>query len=98
MHFSIGGIEVAVIVDDDDFELPSDRFLPSLDKAALEPDRHWLEPEFLRFDRDVLRCAIQSFVLRLDGRTVLVDSCIGEHKDRPQIPAWHRRSGTGWLD
>jgi glyoxylase-like metal-dependent hydrolase (beta-lactamase superfamily II) len=98
MQFSIGGIEVAVIVDDDDFELPSDSFLPTLDRAALEPDRHWLEPEFLRVDRDVLRCAIQSFVLRLDGRTVLVDSCIGEHKDRPQIPAWHRRSGTGWLD
>ena len=98
MHFSIGGIEVAVIVDEDDFGLPLSAFLPELDVATLEPDRHWLDPEFVRLDRDLLRCAIQSFVLRLDGRTVVVDTCIGEHKDRPQIPAWHRRSGTGWLN
>jgi glyoxylase-like metal-dependent hydrolase (beta-lactamase superfamily II) len=72
--------------------------LPELDLAALTPDRHWLEPEFVEIDRDRLRCAVQSFVLKLDGRTIIVDTCIGEHKDRTAIPAWHRRSGTGWLE
>ena len=48
--------------------------------------------------RGILKCAIQSFVLRTDGRTILVDSCVGEGKDRPEIPAWSRRPGTGFLD
>src|SRR5262245_41143022 len=98
MRFTIGGIEVAVIVDDDDFALPLRTILPGLDIAALEPERHWLEPEFVEIERNRLRCAVQSFVLKLDERTIIVDTCIGEHKDRTAIPAWHRRSGTGWLE
>lgn len=97
MHFTIGGIEVAAIVDDDDFQLPLGTLLPGVDVAALEAERHWLEPEFVELDRNRLRFAVQSFVLRLDGRTVIIDTCIGEHKDRTAIPAWHRRSGSGWL-
>jgi glyoxylase-like metal-dependent hydrolase (beta-lactamase superfamily II) len=26
------------------------------------------------------------------------DTCIGEHKDRPEFPAWDQRSGSGFLD
>jgi len=48
--------------------------------------------------RNNLRCAIQTFVLHLDSRNILVATCIGEHKERPEIPAWNERSGTGWLD
>ena len=98
MRFAIGEIQITVIVDDGDFLLPLRAFLPSLDLAALEPHRHLLEPDFVDLGRNNLRCAIQSFVLHLDGRNVLVDTCIGEHKKRPEIPAWNERSGTGWLD
>ena len=57
-----------------------------------------LEPDFLDFGRDIVKFAVQSFVVRAGGRTVLVDTCIGEGKDRPDIPVWHRRRGTGFLE
>jgi glyoxylase-like metal-dependent hydrolase (beta-lactamase superfamily II) len=98
LHFAIGDIEVAVIVDDDDFPLPLRAFLPQLDLAAIEPRYDPIAPEFVDLDRDRLRCAIQSFALKLDRRTILVDACIGERKDRPEIPVWSQRSRTGWLD
>jgi glyoxylase-like metal-dependent hydrolase (beta-lactamase superfamily II) len=98
MRFAIGEIVVDAIVDDDDFELPLHEFLPGLDLAALGDHRGLLEPEFIDVGRNVLKCAIQTFVLRVAGRTVLIDACIGEHKDRPEIPAWHQRSGTGFLE
>jgi len=98
MRFAIGEIPVSVIVDDDDFPLPLRTFLPDVDPAMLAPHRDLLEPDFVGSGGETIRCAIQSFVLQLDGRTILIDACIGEHKDRPEIPAWHRRSGTGWLD
>ena len=98
MRFLIGEVIVAVVVDDDDFELPLRDFLPGLDLPALDQHRGLLEPDFVDLGRDVLKCAVQTFVLRLGGRTILVDTCIGEHKDRPEIPVWNRRSGTGFLD
>ena len=63
--------------------------------AALGQDRNVFEPEFIDVGRKVLRCAIQTFVLRLAGRIFLVDTCIGEHKDRTEISAWNQRSGYG---
>jgi glyoxylase-like metal-dependent hydrolase (beta-lactamase superfamily II) len=98
VRFAIGDIEVAVIADDDDFPLPLRAFLPGLDLAAIERGRDPIAPDFVDLARDRLRCAIQSFALKLDGRTILVDACIGEHKDRPEIRVWNQHSGTGWLD
>jgi hypothetical protein len=34
----------------------------------------------------------------VNGRTILVDTCIGEQKDRLEIPAWNQRHGTGFLE
>ena len=76
VRFALGDATVDVIVDDDDFELPLVSFLPGLDLGALEPDRAWLEPDFVDLARGVLKCAVQIFVLRLGSRTILVDTCI----------------------
>jgi hypothetical protein len=53
------------------------------DHGELSEQRRLLEPDLVDLGRKVLKCAIQTFVLRLAGRTILVDTCIGEHKDRP---------------
>jgi hypothetical protein len=37
-------------------------------------------------------------VLRTGGRTILIDSCIGDDRDRPQVPVWNQRHNTGFLD
>jgi glyoxylase-like metal-dependent hydrolase (beta-lactamase superfamily II) len=97
MRFAIGNVAVDVLVDDD-FTLPLADFLPGLDVGALTAERGSLDPDFVDLERGVLICAIQTFVLRFGGRTILVDTCIGEHKCRPGIPAWDRRPGTGFLD
>ncbi|TDH61004.1 MBL fold metallo-hydrolase [Dankookia rubra] len=98
MRFAIEEVCVDVIVDDDDFELPLSGSLPGCDGLRLMQHRKLLEPDFLDLERDIVRFAVQSFVLRTHGRTILVDTCIGEQKDRPEIPAWHQRRGTGFLD
>ena len=98
MRFAIGDATVDVIVDDDDFGLPLSEFLPGYDRSLIEAHRSTLEPVFIDLARDVAKHAIQSFVVRTGGRTLLIDACIGEHKDIPEIPAWHRRRGSGFLD
>jgi len=98
MRFSIGRVQVTVIVDDGDFQHPLRRFLPDLDVAALDEHRGLLEPAFVDIGHDILRCPIQTFVLNLEGRIVVVDTCVGEHKSCPEFPTWNRRSSTGFLD
>ena len=34
--------------------------------------------------------SFQSFVVHHAGRTLLVDTCNGNHKERPDMPRWHR--------
>jgi glyoxylase-like metal-dependent hydrolase (beta-lactamase superfamily II) len=98
MRFTIGEVRVDVIIDDDDFELPLGHFLPGSDTRHLIQHSGVLEPEFLDFDRDVVKFAVQSFLVRVNGRALLIDTCIGEQKDRPEIPVWHQRRGTGFLE
>jgi glyoxylase-like metal-dependent hydrolase (beta-lactamase superfamily II) len=98
MRFAIGGLIVDVVVDDDDFQLPLEQFLPGIDTSCLGRHRDVLEPDFLDLARQIVRFAVQTFVIRVDQRTLLVDTCIGEHKDRPEIPAWHQRHNTSFLE
>jgi glyoxylase-like metal-dependent hydrolase (beta-lactamase superfamily II) len=98
MRFAIGEAVVDVIVDDDDFEVPLSDFLPGSDPGALARHVAVLEPDFLDLARDRLKLAVQSFVVRTGGRTILVDSCIGDDRDRPDLPRWNQRHATGFLN
>jgi glyoxylase-like metal-dependent hydrolase (beta-lactamase superfamily II) len=45
-----------------------------------------LAPDFRNPDDDAYHCAIQSWVLRSEGRTIVVDTGAGNDRDRPQVP------------
>lgn len=49
--------------------------------------RDWLTPTFVGSDGGY-RAAIQTWVLRRGGLTVLVDTGVGNDRDRPQVPAF----------
>ena len=85
MRFSVGDVTVDIIVDDDDFELSLSTFLPGSDERSLAERRSLLEPDFLDLGRDVVKFAVQTFALRADGRTIVIDTCIGQNKNRPEI-------------
>jgi glyoxylase-like metal-dependent hydrolase (beta-lactamase superfamily II) len=98
MRFAIGDAIVDIIIDDDNFALPLSQFLPGCDPKVIEAHRGTLEPDFLDLAEHLVKFAIQSFVLRVEGRTLLIDTCIGEGKDCPEIPAWHQRRESGYLE
>jgi glyoxylase-like metal-dependent hydrolase (beta-lactamase superfamily II) len=37
--------------------------------------------------------SFHSYLVDTPGGRLLVDSCVGDHKERPLIPQWHRRQG-----
>ncbi|MGE0221340.1 MBL fold metallo-hydrolase [Mycolicibacterium sp.] len=55
-----------------------------------------LEPLFWDRGADEWKIAIQTWVIQVDGLTVLVDTGAGNDRDRPHMPPLHRLS-TGYL-
>lgn len=98
MRFGIGDVRVDSISDFERTELPLAKIFPEADRARLATRRDVLEPLHLDLARDMVLLCIQLFVLRVAGRTVLIDPCVGEHKDRPAPPDWNQRQATGFLD
>ena len=73
------------------FRTPADIF-PDATDALVAPHLSWMLPEFMDAASRKLLFSFQSFVVRTPRLTILVDACIGNHKDRPGRPAWHRQN------
>jgi glyoxylase-like metal-dependent hydrolase (beta-lactamase superfamily II) len=64
-------------------------FFPDLTAERLEENRAWLEPVFVDPASQKVNLCIQSYVVRTPHHTILIDSCVGNHKPRPSRPMWH---------
>ena len=52
------------------------------------------DPRLYDRERNLLVMSFHSIVVRTPGCTILVDSCVGNDKERPRNPHWHQRRGT----
>ena len=75
---------------------PAD-FFPESPEGAWDEHRSWLAPDFWNPATNECFAAIQTWLLRSEGRTILVDTGVGNHKDRPYAPVWSRLD-TEFLD
>ncbi|GAA0934589.1 MBL fold metallo-hydrolase [Pseudonocardia zijingensis] len=73
------------------------QFFPDSPEGSWDEHRHWLEPDFWDAENDECRTALQTWLLRSEGRTILVDTGVGNHKERPYAPVWSRLD-TDFLD
>ena len=96
-RWHIGDVAVAAIADIDPFDLPLTRIFPTADAGALEPHRGLIVPDHLDAAMTTVHLAVQAYLLQVDGLCILVDTCVGEHKPRPNRPDWHQRKTSGFL-
>lgn len=60
--------------------------LPDTPPEVWEADRSWLSPDFWDPETGAYEAVVQTWVLRSAGRTILIDTGVGNDRDRPQIP------------
>jgi len=72
-------------------------FFPDLTADRLDENRSWLEPLALDPATGLIVLCIQSYVVRTPHHTILIDSCVGNHKARPTRPFWHMRDDPTYL-
>src|SRR6202051_1437749 len=77
-------------------------FLPVHDLAGLTPDllaenRQWLRDSGAIDASDTLILCFQSYVVVPRNHTILIDSCIGNDKPRPQRPKWNQKTDDTYM-
>ncbi|MGY0071660.1 MBL fold metallo-hydrolase [Streptomyces sp. QTS137] len=69
-------------------EMTPETFFPESSKEIWEAGDKWLAPHFLDSETNIVNSAIQTWLLRSEGKTILVDTGVGNHKERPYAPVW----------
>ncbi|MGO9510937.1 MAG: MBL fold metallo-hydrolase [Mycobacterium sp.] len=67
------------------FDLPS-RCFPDTPPSGWEDNADLLVPDFFDPDTDKWHIAVQSWVIEVDGLTVVVDTGVGNDRQRPHMP------------
>ena len=91
----IGDIRVRALVDLDGYPLDLGFVFPDAKLEDVAPHRSWLEPTYLQGNE--IRLVIRTVVMEVDGRNILIDACVGEHKERPTRPLFNKRTDTDFL-
>ena len=80
--FSFGDISVTRIVEMEMPMLGATEFFPDWDPRAVEPHRDWMVPRHFDPVSGNVVINIQAFLIRTPHHTILVDTCVGNHKPR----------------
>lgn len=69
-----------------------EEILPDTPVANWNEHRAWLAPHFWTPETNAWLCHVQTWVIRVAGQTILVDTGVGNDRERPGTPAfahWH---------
>lgn len=67
-----------------------DFVLPNADMARVQEQADWLMPRFVNAEHQLMM-SFHSFVLRTPQHNILIDTCVGNHKERPLRASWHHQ-------
>jgi flavorubredoxin len=82
--WTIGNVTVTRIEEQLGFaSRPPEQYLDGFDREMLAQHLDWLVPHHYSPDHDRLITSIHSWLIRTDRHTILLDSCAGNHKNRP---------------
>jgi glyoxylase-like metal-dependent hydrolase (beta-lactamase superfamily II) len=85
----IGGTQVDRVLEFEGFPAPATLIFPNCTADIVAAGRGWLDERFIGRDADTLMLSFHSFLVRSRGRTILVDTCHGNDKERPGMDYAH---------
>ena len=85
----IGNFEIGRIADYQGPFFDPAEFFPDFDPAVVEEHADLLGPRLLEPGTGKLIFSFHSFLVRTGRHTILIDSCIGNDKERPTRPQFH---------
>ncbi|MEV6954632.1 MBL fold metallo-hydrolase [Streptomyces sp. NPDC051183] len=89
----LGDVEVIRVVEWQGEFAPARGLVPESGAEVWKGNEDWLAPDHWDADSDRAVMALQTWVLRSGGRTVLVDTGVGNGRERPGSPQFHHWQG-----
>ena len=91
--FKVGDVTIHRVVEQEGPFFDPLEFFPTLTAEVLEENRGWMtEGGYLDRQSGQLVLCIQSYLVQTPHHTILIDSCVGNHKPRPTRPFWNMLS------
>ena len=87
--WQFGDVQVERVLEFEDYLLTPSQLYPESTAEEIDEHRHWLEPFLLDPESQGLHLAFHTFVIRSKNLTILVDTCGGNDKQRPQKQRYH---------
>ncbi|MFF5768037.1 MBL fold metallo-hydrolase [Streptomyces tanashiensis] len=87
----LGDVEIIRVVEWQGPFGPARTIVPDAGAEVWKDNEEWLAPDHWAPESDSAVMALQTWVLRSGGRTVLVDTGVGDGRERPHSPQFHRR-------
>jgi len=93
----LGDIRLDRIVESNSPDFDPLEFFPDTTAADWEPHKHWLQPFAMDPATGNLIFTMQSWLVRTGRHTILIDTCVGNHKPRAR-PSWNMTTHTRYID
>ncbi|MCK1338273.1 glyoxylase-like metal-dependent hydrolase (beta-lactamase superfamily II) [Bradyrhizobium sp. LB7.2] len=97
LKYSVGDLTIHRVVEQETTFLPALDLMPGLTPEVLSENRAWMRQANALDEQDTLILCFQSYVIKTPHHTILVDSCIGNDKPRPQRPKWNIKTDDTYL-
>ncbi|NKB57877.1 MAG: MBL fold metallo-hydrolase [Alphaproteobacteria bacterium] len=97
-HRLLGDMTISRVLEMNTPDFDPYGFFPDTSPEDWEPHLHWLQPSAMDPVSGNLIFPMQSYVVRTKHHTILVDSCVGNDKDRPHRPNWNHKTDTTYID
>ncbi|MFF3843379.1 MBL fold metallo-hydrolase [Streptomyces sp. NPDC001930] len=89
----VGDVEVIRVVEWQGPFAAAGELVPSAGEETWKDNEDWLAPDHWDPESDRAVMALQTWVLRSGGRTILVDTGVGNGRERPGSPQFHHWQG-----
>ena len=97
LTFKAGDLTIHRIIEQETTFLSALEMLPTLTPELLAENRGWMQAANALDGDDVLILCFQSYIVKTPHHTILIDSCIGNDKPRPQRPKWNMKTDDTYM-
>jgi glyoxylase-like metal-dependent hydrolase (beta-lactamase superfamily II) len=96
-RIDLGDVVIHRIVEDVAPFVPFLQFFPDFSAAQLEAHKDWLIPRGYDPVTGKIVITFQSYLIVTKHHRILIDTCVGNHKERPTRPMWHQLTSDRYL-
>ena len=90
--YKLGEVEIHRAIESEVPIFDTFTFFPDATREVVEANKDWLMPRYIDPKTIEVILCIQSYVIKTSHHTILVDTCVGNHKSRPARPSWHMQN------